>query len=188
MTIAVEQPDSIDGFQQLVKNARSNNQSITICGAQTKLRLDHAGQIDSQSVSTIGYSGITDHQSSDFTITVRAGTPVMDVINTLNDDDQFLPFDPVLHEKGATIGGTVAAGLNGPCRLRYGGLRDFVIGCQFVDGTGKLIRAGGKVVKNAAGFDIPKFMVGSAGQFGLLLELTLKVFPRPRFYQTAVFK
>ena len=73
----------------------------------------------------------------------------------------------------------MASGLSGPGRFRFGGLRDFLIGVQFVDGTGKLVRSGGKVVKNAAGFDLPKFMVGSLGRFGILTELSFKVFPAP---------
>jgi glycolate oxidase FAD binding subunit len=74
----------------------------------------------------------------------------------------------------------VAAGLGGPGRLRYGGVRDFVIGCSFVDGRGTLVRAGARVVKNAAGFDLPKLLVGSLGRLGVLAELTFKVFPRPQ--------
>jgi len=90
-----------------------------------------------------------------------------------------LPFDPVLVAAGATLGGTVAAGLSGPGRYRYGGVRDFLLGVQFADGQGNLVRAGGRVVKNAAGFDLPKFMVGSLGSYGALVELAFKVFPRP---------
>ena len=81
-------------------------------------------------------------------------------------------------EAGATLGGTVAAGLSGPGRFRFGGLRDFILGVRFVDGAGRLLRMGGKVVKNAAGFDLPKFFVGSLGRFGVLAEITFKVFPR----------
>jgi glycolate oxidase FAD binding subunit len=73
----------------------------------------------------------------------------------------------------------VAAGLSGPGRFRFGGLRDFILGVRFVDGAGRLLRMGGKVVKNAAGFDLPKFFVGSLGRFGVLGEITFKVFPRP---------
>ena len=91
---------------------------------------------------------------------------------------QFLPFVPPLSAAGATIGGTVAAGLNGSCRYRYGGIRDFLIGARIVDGRGGLIASGGKVVKNAAGFLLHQAMVGSAGRLGVLAELTFKVFPR----------
>ena len=90
----------------------------------------------------------------------------------------------MLAAEGATLGGTVAAGLSGPGRWRFGGLRDFILGVQFVDGEGRLLRLGGKVVKNAAGFDLPKFFVGSAGRFGVLAEMTFKVFPRPAATRT----
>jgi glycolate oxidase FAD binding subunit len=99
---------------------------------------------------------------------------------------QYLPFDPVMVERGGTLGGAVAAGLSGPGRYFSGGLRDFLLGVQFIDAQGDLVRAGGKVVKNAAGFDLSKFMVGSLGQYGLLVELTFKVFPKPGAYLTLV--
>src|SRR4029079_6930035 len=97
---------------------------------------------------------------------------------------QYLPFDPKCVEAGATLGGTVASGLSGPGRFRFGGLRDFILGVRFVDGAGRLLRMGGKVVKNAAGFDLPKFFVGSLGRFGVLAEMTFKVFPRPQSART----
>jgi glycolate oxidase FAD binding subunit len=84
--------------------------------------------------------------------------------------------------RGATLGGTVAAGLSGPGRYQYGGVRDFLLGVRYVDSEGRLITAGGKVVKNAAGFDLPKLMVGSLGRLGVLVELSFKVFPRPEAY------
>jgi glycolate oxidase FAD binding subunit len=92
---------------------------------------------------------------------------------------QYLPFDPPLASAGATLGGTIAAGLSGPGRYRYGGARDFLIGIRFVNGRGEIVRGGGNVVKNAAGFDFPKLMVGSLGRLGILTELTFKVFPAP---------
>jgi len=82
-------------------------------------------------------------------------------------------------EAGATLGGTVAAGVSGPGRFRFGGVRDFILGVRFVDGLGRLLRMGGKVVKNCAGFDLPKFFVGSLGRYGALAEVTFKVFPSP---------
>jgi glycolate oxidase FAD binding subunit len=99
---------------------------------------------------------------------------------------QYLPFDPPLAAEGATLGGTVAAGLSGPGRLRYGGVRDFIIGVRWVDGSGELIRGGGKVVKNAAGFDFPKLFTGSMGRLGVFVELSFKVFPAPAARVTCV--
>jgi len=85
----------------------------------------------------------------------------------------------MLVDAGATLGGTIASGLSGPGRFRFGGVRDFILGVRFVDGAGRLLHMGGKVVKNAAGFDLPKFFCGSLGRFGILVEATFKVFPRP---------
>ena len=97
---------------------------------------------------------------------------------------QYLPFDPPLAAAGATIGGTVAAGVNGSCRYRFGGIRDFLIGARLVDGDGRIIHSGGKVVKNAAGFLLHQAMVGSCGRLGVVAELTFKVFPAPAAHAT----
>jgi glycolate oxidase FAD binding subunit len=123
--------------------------------------------------------GVSVYDPGEFTFTALAGTPVSEVQSMLAAKGQYLPFDPPLAAAGATLGGTVAAGLSGPGRYRYGGVRDFLIGIRFVDGKGDLVRGGGNVVKNAAGFDFPKLMVGALGRLGLLTELTFKVFPAP---------
>ena len=122
-------------------------------------------------------SGVLEYEPGEFTFTALAGTPLASVDSLLAEHGQYLPFDPPLAERGATLGGTVAAGLSGPGRYRYGGVRDFILGVRFVDGAGALVRGGGKVVKNAAGFDLPKLMVGSLGQLGVLVELTLQSLP-----------
>ena len=123
-------------------------------------------------------SGMLDYEPGEFVFTALAGTRVYTISSVLAGHGQYLPFDPLLVERGATLGGTVAAGASGPGRYRYGGVRDFQLGVRFVNGGGEIVRAGGKVVKNAAGFDIPKLMVGSLGQLGVLVELSFKVFPR----------
>lgn len=131
-------------------------------------------------------SGILDYEPSEYTITALAGTPVREVIATLASKGQYFPFDPMFSAEGATVGDMIASGSNGPGRLRYGGIRDFIIGIQFVDGNGAAIRGGGKVVKNAAGFDFPKLMAGSLGKLGVITEAAFKVFPRPAATLTAV--
>jgi glycolate oxidase FAD binding subunit len=136
------------------------------------------------SLSLINLTGIIEYQPEEYTFTALAGTPVAEVEKLLAEHGQYLPFDPPLVGQGATLGGTVAAGLSGPGRQRYGGVRDFIIGLRFVDGQGQLVHGGGKVVKNAAGFDLPKLMVGSLGRLGVLVELTFKVFPGPAAYAT----
>jgi glycolate oxidase FAD binding subunit len=152
-------------------------------GAGTKPRLG-AVPDDVTRICMHRVAGITEYDPGEFTFTALAGTPVREIVTALAAQGQYLPFDPVLMNAGATLGGTVAAGLNGPGRIRYGGIRDFILAVQFVDGTGQLLRGGAKVVKNAAGFDFPKFLVGSLGRFGVLVELTFKVFPRPAAWLT----
>jgi glycolate oxidase FAD binding subunit len=129
-------------------------------------------------------SGLIEYEPGEFTFTALAGTPIGEVAAALAREGQFLPFDPLLVRQNATLGGVVATGTSGPGRYRFGGVRDFLIGVRFVDGAGRLVRGGGKVVKNSAGFDLPKLMVGSLGRLAVLTELTFKVFPRPETYAT----
>ncbi|EKP95714.1 FAD-binding oxidoreductase [Thermaerobacter subterraneus] len=138
-------------------------------------------------VDTTGLAGVVDYDPAEFTVTARAGTRVAVLEELLARHGQYLPFDPLLVRAGATLGGTVATGVSGPCRMRYGGVRDFVLGVTLVDGRGQVARGGGRVVKNAAGYDLPKFLCGSLGRFGILAELTFKVFPRPEAFATACF-
>jgi glycolate oxidase FAD binding subunit len=148
---------------------------VLVVGAGTKPGLSAA---DVPKLSTSRLSGIVEYDPDEFTFTALAGTSVREIAAALAERGQYLPFDPMLLAAGATIGGTVAAGLSGPGRFRYGGVRDFILGVRFVDGLGRLLHMGGKVVKNAAGFDLPKFFVGSLGRFGAIAEVTFKVFPR----------
>lgn len=121
---------------------------------------------------------VIDHPARDLTVTVEAGLPVKSLQETLLTAGQWLPFD-VADSEGATIGGAVAANLSGPRRLGYGTLRDYVIGIQFVSAAGELIHAGGRVVKNVAGYDLGKLLIGSWGTLGLITQLSFKVLPRP---------
>jgi glycolate oxidase FAD binding subunit len=155
---------------------------VLAVGAGTKPRLSQ--EVDAIRISTRALSGIVEYDPSEFTFTALAGTPLREIGAALAEHGQYLPFDPLLAESGATLGGTIASGLSGPGRFRYGGLRDFILGVRFVDGEGRLLRMGGKVVKNAAGFDLPKFFVGSLGHYGVLAEITFKVFPRAASFRT----
>ncbi len=172
--IAVE---SITHLQQLV----SAGHHIHPRGGGSKPALSTAAEAATP-LDLRGLTGILEYDPGEYTITARAGTPVAEAQAALAENGQYLPFDPPLAEAGATLGGTVAAGLGGSGRYRYGGVRDFLIGVRFIDGQGRDARGGGKVVKNAAGFDLPKLMVGSLGCFGVLTEVTFKVFPKPSAY------
>lgn len=167
-------PGTIDDLRQCV----TDQPCALACGASTKPALSR-GTGEVAMIDMTGISGVLTYDPVEFTITALAGTPLREMNAALAENGQWLPFDPPLTDAGATIGGTVAAGLSGAGRLRFGGLRDFLIGVRFVDGEGELVCGGGTVVKNAAGFDLPKLMIGSMGRLGVLAELTFKVFPRP---------
>jgi glycolate oxidase FAD binding subunit len=154
---------------------------VIAVGAGTKPRLS---AVAAARIATGGLRGITAYDPGEFTFTALAGTPLAEVVAALAEKGQYLPFDPLLVDAGGTLGGAVAANTCGPGRFRCGGIRDFLIGVRFVDGLGRLLRLGGDVVKNAAGFDVPKFLVGSLGRFAVLGELTFKVFPRPAASRT----
>ncbi len=172
-------PNSIPALQSLIAHA----ERVLPRGAGTKPALSTAPE-GVTVVEMTGLSGVVEYDPGEFTFTALAGTPLADVQTLLAEHGQYLPFDPPLVQRGATLGGAVASGLSGPGRYRYGGVRDFILGVKWVDGNGQLVRGGGKVVKNAAGFDFPKLFVGSLGQLGILVEVTFKVFPRPQAFAT----
>jgi len=162
---------------ELAEAVRSQPRVLAV-GARTKPRLSQVPN-GATLVSTRALRGIVEYEPDEFTFTALAGTSVREIGQVLAGKGQYLPFDPMWLEAGATLGGTVAAGVSGPGRFRFGGVRDFILGVRFVDGQGRLLRMGGKVVKNCAGFDLPKFFVGSLGRYGVLAEVTFKVFPAP---------
>lgn len=172
-------PQTEAGLQEAVRT----NRRVIATGAGTK----SAGTVAAggmTAVSTRLWRGIVDYSPDECVFTARSGTPLSEIAATLASRGQYLPFDPPLAGAGATLGGTVAAGLNGPGRYRYGGVRDFIIGARVIDGDGGLIRSGGRVVKNAAGFLLHHGIVGSAGRLGVISEMTFKVFPRPEARRT----
>ena len=131
--------------------------------------------------------GIVNYEPTELVVTVRAGTPLAELEDELASRGQMLPFEPPHFDSeganGATIGGAVAAGLAGPRRASYGptygGVRDFMLGATLLDGRGQLLRFGGTVMKNVAGYDMARALAGSLGILGVLTELSIKVLPRP---------
>ncbi|MEP7116770.1 MAG: FAD-binding protein [Acidobacteriota bacterium] len=168
-------PATIDELCKVV--ASSTPGAMRIAGAGTKRR--GAGDDGVAVLELRQLTGIVSYTPAECVLTARAGTPVAAIEAALAEHAQYLPFDPTHVRAGSTLGGTVAAGLNGAGRYRYGGVRDFVIGARVVDGYGRLIASGGQVVKNAAGFLTHHALVGSAGTLGAIAEVTIKVFPRP---------
>lgn len=173
---------TISVVEQLCETVRASSR-VMPRGAKTKSAPPARGAT-TLDLSTL--RGVIDYQPSEFIIQAYAGTPVKEIVSILSERGQYLPFDPMVVEHGATLGGTVAANASGPDRFRYGGVRDFIIGCHFIDGNGEWLSGGGKVVKNAAGFDYPKMFVGSMGTLGVMTDVCFKVFPKPEAYQTLI--
>ncbi len=161
--------------------------AVAVHGGRTKCGLLDA-RSDAQQIDMRRLDGIVTYDPSEFLVTARAGTLISTLVAALAEHGQYLPFDPVLVASGATLGGTIVSGISGPDRMLYGSLRDFVMEVELIDGLGRLVRGGGKVVKNSAGFDLPKLMVGSYGRLGALTEATLKVFPKPPAFVTQRFE
>ncbi len=182
----VLRPASVDELRALVRGATG---TLLPRGGGTKpaLSTPPAGSA-ATIVETSALSGMVDYNPSEFTFSARAGTPLRELAAALAEHGQAMPFDPPLVDAGATLGGAIASGLSGPGRMRYGPLRDFLIGVAFVDGSGDLVRGGGRVVKNAAGLDMARLMAGSLGRLGILTEATFKVFPTPPAFATLRFE
>ena len=175
----LHEPQTIEELQSLVREASA----ITLNG-----REGSPSPPNTTHISLSGFQNIVEYQPEEYTITVEAGAKVSDVISALAEQRQYLPFDPPFIDKDSTIGGMIANGYSGPGGYRYGILRDFILGLTFIDGLGNRIKTGGKVVKNAAGFDVPKLMVGSQASLGIITEATFKVFPLPETYRTLLFR
>ncbi|MAT49825.1 MAG: glycolate oxidase subunit GlcE [Porticoccaceae bacterium] len=138
---------------------------------------------EGQVLDTREYRGIVSYEPTELVITARCGTPLIELEAALAEKNQCLPFEPPRFA-GATVGGSVAAGLSGPRRIQAGPLRDFVLGAQLMDGRGRLMDFGGQVMKNVAGYDVSRLLAGSLGVLGLITELSLKVLPLPMAERT----
>jgi glycolate dehydrogenase FAD-binding subunit len=162
---------------RILADAARDHRTVRIRGSGTKSYMGDARPTAIE-VSTERLAGVVDHVPADLTVTVGAGTRVADLAAALARSGQFLPLDPP-HANEATIGGVIAANSNGFWRARYGALRDLLIGTRIALADGTVARAGGRVVKNVAGYDLDKLLVGSFGTLGVIVEATLKVLPVP---------
>ena len=169
-----------------VKQAASRRAPLCIVGGGSKAFYGRACTGERLEVS--GHRGIVAYEPTELVITARAGTPLAEIEAALAANNQMLPFEPPHFSEHATFGGMVAAGLSGPRRPWGGSVRDAVLGVKLLNGRGEVLRLGGQVMKNVAGYDVSRLMVGALGTLGVLLEVSVKVLPRPACERTLVFE
>jgi glycolate oxidase FAD binding subunit len=178
--------DLSDRLRQTVREAYEARTPLCIQGGGSKTFYGRDALGEPLQVG--GHRGIVAYEPAELTITVRCGTPIAEVEAVLAEKNQMLAFEPPRHAGTATIGGIIACGFSGPRRMSAGSVRDFLLGLRCINGEGEILHFGGAVMKNVAGFDAFRLMVGAMGTLGVLLEATFKVLPRPERQETLVFE
>jgi len=175
MTVVPECPEEL---ARALAEANARGQSITLLGHSTKSRMAGVIAPSDVTISTAGLNKVLQYEPSDLTIRVGAGITYCELSRILAEHRQMIPLDPPYFER-ATMGGIVAANNSGPRRRLYGSARDMVIGMTFATLEGKLVSTGGMVVKNVAGLDMGKLMIGSFGTLGAIATLNFRLYPMP---------
>lgn len=168
------------GFVAAIRAAAGNGRAVYIRGGGSKdFYGNQAVRQHSDVLQTLAYSGIIDYEPTELVVTARAGTRLAELEQVLARHGQMLAFEPPRFGGTATLGGCVATGLSGPRRASAGAVRDFVLGVRMLDGRGEELGFGGRVMKNVAGYDLSRVMVGAMGTLGLLLDISVRVSPKP---------
>src|SRR5256884_2687352 len=169
-------------LRERVSAAHRTRQALRLKGSGTKdfYGVRCAGEVPGLRAQ----GGMVDYEPSELVITARCGTPLSQIEAALAAHGQFLAFEPPAFGADPSLGGVIAAGLSGPRRVYAGAARDFVLGARLLTANGELLRFGGQVMKNVAGFDVSRLLCGSLGILGVITEISLKVLPRPRAEQS----
>ncbi len=182
--------DTLEGIAGRVRDAAESRTALRLRGGGTK---DFYGNAPRGEIFDLrSFAGIVVYDPGELVVTARAGTPLAELETELSAQGQMLAFEPPHFGTGATVGGCVAAGLAGPRRSSFGftngGVRDFLLGARLVDGRGQVLSFGGTVIKNVAGYDVARALAGSLGILGAIVEVSLKVVPRPMTEATLRFE
>jgi len=175
-----------ESLQERVLTAMAEETPLKLCGSGSK---DFYGNpVHGAPLDLTEHNGIISYEPTELVLTARCGTPLRDVEAALEEKGQHLSFDPPRFAGSGTLGGAVATGLGGPGRPWGGAPRDVLLGARLLDGKGQIMRFGGEVMKNVAGYDISRLMAGAQGTLGILLDVSLKVLPRPARTRTLVLE
>ncbi|MFN5349995.1 MAG: glycolate oxidase subunit GlcE [Polaromonas sp.] len=171
----VAQTELISSIVAQVRAAAAAGTALCLRGGGSK---DFYGEsLQGDILDTTALKGVVSYEPTELVVTALAGTPLAELEALLLAQGQCLPFEPPHYNPGATVGGMVAAGLSGPARASVGAVRDYVLGVKLINGKGEHLTFGGQVMKNVAGYDVSRLMVGAMGTLGLLTEVSLKVLP-----------
>ena len=182
----VAEPGSVEETSELLRFAGDEGLAVSPRGGGTKTALGNPPRELDLILSTARMNGVIEHVPGDQVVRVQAGMKLQDLQDRLAGSNQMLGIDPP--EMGATVGGVVAANSTGPRRYRYGTIRDLIIGITVVLADGTVAKAGGKVVKNVAGYDLSKLFTGSLGTLGVIAECNFRLHPRPEAARTVALE
>ncbi len=184
MTATIINNDISIELQQAVEQAIASGTPLCISAGNTKNF--YGREPVGKPISISEHRGIINYEPTELVITVRAGTPLKEIEAALADENQMFGFEPPAFGDAATIGGTIACNFSGPRRAYSGAARDFVLGSKVINGKAEILHFGGEVMKNVAGYDVSRLMCGAMGTLGVLLELSIKVLPKPETELTLV--
>jgi glycolate oxidase FAD binding subunit len=174
----VVKPASVEEASEIVRFAVKEKLAIVPVGARTKLSIGSTPIRYDIALDMTAINQMSHYDPADLTVSVGAGMPLAKLNATLREHNQFLPL-LVPYYSESTIGGTIASGIDSPLRQAYGTSRDFLLGAEFIDGTGALVKSGGRVVKNVTGYDLHKLLIGSLGSLAIVTALNFRTFPAP---------
>lgn len=187
---AMSMETALQALLATLHDARAQGAALSIRGGGSKAF--YAQQPDGRVLDTRGLAGVIHYEPSELVVTVGAGTPLAELEALLQRHGQCLPFEPPHFAwsapGAATVGGMVATGLAGPARANVGGVRDYVLGAKIINGQGQQLSFGGQVMKNVAGYDVSRLMVGALGTLGVITEVSLKVLPQAPAEATLCFE
>jgi glycolate oxidase FAD binding subunit len=178
-------PPTVEDARQFVESTGKEGLALGFIGGGTALELGAPLLRFDALLRTTGFAKIVEYAPADMIVTAEAGMTLAALSETLRGQGQWLALDPPAPER-ATVGGVIAANSFGPRRARFGSVRDLLIGISVIRADGALVRGGGKVVKNVAGFDMPKLMCGSLGTLALIATATFRLHPLPELARTVV--
>jgi len=176
--MTVLKPRSGEEVAEIVGFATAEKLAVVACGSRSKLELGMPPQRYELALDMTDLRQIAHYDPGDLTVSVDTGMRINELAATLAEKKQFLPL-AVPCSATSTVGGAISSGIDSTLRQQYGTARDFLIGAEFVDGTGKHCKSGGRVVKNVTGYDLHKLLIGSLGTLGVITRLNFRTFPLP---------